>query len=632
MQDHPAAEAREPVAVSGAASGRTGSPSSVVRSLPRRKVSFSIADLSVALPRARHVHFEASILSTLMRLGVWLWSAARFVFGNLGDVLAGRDSEQRRAVRLRRIFEDCGGTFAKFGQLLSIRADILPYAYCAELSRMLDQSPPFPTSEAIAIIEKSLGRKLGEMFEAFDPEPIGSASISCVYQAELLDGKRVAVKVRRPGIGPLIAADLRALDWLLVMAETVTIITPGATRGFRQDLQSILFRELNFRTEARHTDLFRRRAERRGTDVTAPLIYFQYCSEEVMVSELVSGVWMWEIMAAVDSNDQDFLAKLRLQGIEPKSLASKLMLAMNREVHLEPFYHADPHPANLVVMPNNTICYIDFGAIGRFSTRSRKTFRELSHHMVKGDIGRMVNASIGLAGPLPPVDIEMIRRELTKVYADWVYTQKSRDAQWWERSMAQIWLRTMEVARQYNMPMSFETIQYFRAAFCYDSIVNRLNKDLDVAKEYRAFIREMARGARHRMRKRLKSRLFGPTDRDYLVVEELGDMGSQFMFQLQRSVEEPIVQFKNVVGKIAYIARLLMRLGYLIAAGFGIALLSDKVSRQWSGTGIDWDHVTSRFTSFGWVQLVAIAAALVVIRRIVIRLSTPDSRPDADRS
>ena len=622
MQESPSAEAQPQVPAR--------IQSTVLRPLPRRKVSFSIANLSVALPRARKVHFEANILRTLQRLMVWIWSALRFYFGNLRDVVTRRDTEERRAKRLRRIFEEAGGTFAKFGQQLSIRADVIPYAYCAELSRMLDQSQPFPTSEAVEIIERSLDRKLEDIFEAFDPEPIGSASISCVYQAQLRTGERVAVKVRRPNIGPLIAADLRALDWLLVLGETLTIITPGTTRSLRQDLQSILFRELNFRTEARYTDLFRRRAVKRRANVTAPQIFFKYCSEEVMVSELVSGVWMWEIMAAVDNDDQEFLAKIREQGIEPKSLASNLMLAMNREIHQEPFYHADPHPANLVVMPNNCICFIDFGAVGRFSTQSRKTFRELSHHMVKGDIGRMVNASLGLAGPLPPIDVDTIRRELTKVYADWVYTQKSRDAEWWERSMVQIWLRTMEIAQQYHMPMSFETIQYFRAAFSYDAIVNRLNKDLDVAKEYRSFLRQISREARHRMRRRMRNRLLGPTDGDFLAMEELGDLGSQMMFKVQRSVEEPIIQFRNVIGKIAYISRLIMRLGYIIVAGFGLVLLTDTIARQWFDSKVDWESIVSRFTSFGWVQLAAIAVLLVLIRRIVIRLGTPDSRPDAD--
>jgi predicted unusual protein kinase regulating ubiquinone biosynthesis (AarF/ABC1/UbiB family) len=131
---------------------------------------------------------------------------------------------------------------------------------------------------------------------------------------------------------PLIAADLRALDWMLIVAETLTVIPPGNARRFREDFETILFNEMNFRAEARYTDIFRRRAAKRKKDVTAPRVYFQYCTEEVMVSEFVSGVWMWELLAAVDSNDQQFLARVRRQGIEPKALASRIVRIMNREV------------------------------------------------------------------------------------------------------------------------------------------------------------------------------------------------------------------------------------------------------------------------------------------------------------
>src|SRR6478672_10919568 len=372
-------------------SGLTTSGLDIIRPMPRRRVSHSMDSVLVDLPRARRVVFKAGVIRPIGRLFVWLWGFLRFYFGNAFDALLRRSSDQRRAVRLRRVFEDAGATFAKLGQQLSMRADMLPYAYCAELGKMLDQAPAFPTQQAVEIIERNLGRPLSDVFEIFDPEPIGSASLACVYQAQLKTGEKVAVKGRRPGIGPLIAADLRALDWILILGETLTIIPPGVTRRFRQDFETILFKEMNFRAEARYTDIFRRRAAKRKKDVTAPRVYFQYCSEEVMVSELVSGVWMWELLAAVDTNDQEFLAKVRSIGIEPKSLASKLVVVMLREAQEELFFHADPHPANLVILPNNKICFIDFGAIGRFSTKTRKLFRELQYHMSKSDIGRIAN-------------------------------------------------------------------------------------------------------------------------------------------------------------------------------------------------------------------------------------------------
>ena len=609
----------------------TDGKSDVIRPMPRRKVSHSIGGALVTLPRARRVHFEAGVIRPIGRLFIWLWSLIRFYFGNLVDLLMRRASVERRAVRLRRVFEDAGPTFAKLGQQLSMRADMLPYAYCTELAKMLDQAPAFPTEQAIAIIERNLGRPLVDVFEIFDPQPIGAASLACVYQAQLKTGERVAVKVRRPGIGPLIAADLRAMDWLLIVAETLTIIPPGVTRRFREDFQTILFNEMNFRTEARYTDLFRRRAAKRKKGVTAPRVHFQYCSEEVMVSEFVSGVWMWELMAAVDSNDQAFLSRVRRIGIEPKALARKIVMIMNREVQEELFFHADPHPANLVVMPNNEICFIDFGAIGRFSTQTRKTLREFQHHMIRGDIGRMVNCALSLIGPLPPMDVERIRIEMEKIYADGVYAMNSRDAEWWEKSAAQGWLRFLEVSRQFSMPASFEAIQLFRTTFAYDAVVVRLHKDLDIIKVWEAYAREAAREARQRVQKSMRERRRGLTDMDYMAMEQFGDTMTQFAFQVQRNIENPIIHFRNIVGKIAYIASLVLKLGYLVAAAVGIGLIADAVARHWFGREIDWAWVLGNATTFGWLQLVLIAVLLVVIRRIVIRLGLPDTRLNADR-
>jgi predicted unusual protein kinase regulating ubiquinone biosynthesis (AarF/ABC1/UbiB family) len=599
--------------------------------MPRRRVSHSIGSAHVALPMARRVQFEAGIFRPIGRLFVWLWSLMPFYFGNLIDYLLRRGSIERRAARLRQVFEEAGPTFQKLGQQLSMRADLLPYAYCTELAKMLDQAPSFPTDQAIAIIERNLRKPLSDVFEVFDPTPIGSASLACVYQAQLRTGERVAVKVRRPGIGPLIAADLRAMDWLLILAETLTLIPPGGTRRFREDFQTILFGELNFRTEARYTDLFRRRAAKRKKGVTAPRVYFEHCTEEVMVSEFVSGVWMWELMAAVDSNDEEFLSKARRIGIEPKSLAHKLVLIMDREVHEELFFHADPHPANLVVMPNNGICFIDFGAIGRFSTKTRKTLRELQHHMVRGDIGRVVNCALSLIGPLPPTDVERIRVEMEKIYADGVFAMNSRDAEWWEKSAAQGWLRFLQVSRQFSIPASFEAIQLFRTTFAYDAVIIRLDKDIDLINAWRDCARQAAKEARLRVQRSMRQRLRGPTDADYMALEQFGDMTTQFVFQLQRNIETPIIHFRNIVGKIAYIASLVLKLGYLVAAAVGVGLIADFISRNWIGREIDWPSILERATTFGWVQLSLIAVVLVIIRRIVIRLNLPDTRLDPDR-
>jgi predicted unusual protein kinase regulating ubiquinone biosynthesis (AarF/ABC1/UbiB family) len=161
--------------------------------------------------------FQAGLVLSVRRLFVWLFGLSYFFGGVMLDKLRRQDSQRRQAVRLRRTFSRIGGTFIKFGQQMAVRVDLLPEVYCEELTRLLDRVDPFPTEIAIKSIESCLRQPLSEIFTIFDPEPIGAASIACVYQGVLKSGEKVAVKVRRPGIGSQFAADFRVLRWLFTI-------------------------------------------------------------------------------------------------------------------------------------------------------------------------------------------------------------------------------------------------------------------------------------------------------------------------------------------------------------------------------------------------------------------------------
>jgi ubiquinone biosynthesis protein len=603
----------------------------VVRPMPRRQPLRVVDTAPMNLPMAGREVFGAGAIWPLLRLFVWLWACIRFFGGIAGDRLHGRTSVQRSAVRLREVFDDAGVSFAKLAQQLSLRADLLPYAYCAELSKLLDRAQAIPTAEAIAIIERNLGRPLNEMFVAFDPEPIGSASLACVYQATLKSGEQVAVKVRRPGIGPLLAADLRALDWLLILAETLTLVRPGLTKQFRQELRTILMGELNFRAEARYTEMFRLRSETDAAGITSPRVYFQYCTDEVLVTELMSGLWMWELMAAVDRNDQKFLSNARSMGIEPGVVARRLMHSAHRVVLEHNFFHADPHPANLVVLPDSRICFIDFGAVGRFSTETRNTWRELQYHMKNRDIERMVECSVRLAGRLPPMDIDAANESMKEIYADWVRAVSSTDAEWWERSTAQNWLRYVNVASEFGIPVSLETLQFFRATLLYDSIIMRLDKEIDPVREFTVYARAAAKDARRRVHKSAQKRLSGPTGMDSLRIEQLADTATQFAFRLQRTVENPIRHFRNIAGKISYALTMLLRLAYVTVVLGGFGLVADFIAERWFGRKISWSAILESAASVDWFGIVILLVAVVIIRNMLARVSAPDRQPSSER-
>src|SRR5262249_11535949 len=146
----------------------------------------------------------------------------------------------RQAVRLREIVERIGGTAIKAGQQMAMRVDLVPFCFGAELSKMLDRVPPMKTADAVDLIERQLGRPLDRVFAAFDPEPVGSASVACVYQAITHGGDKVAIKVRRPGVGAMFAADCAALAVVMDTLEMLTIVRDGFSASFLYEFRTML--------------------------------------------------------------------------------------------------------------------------------------------------------------------------------------------------------------------------------------------------------------------------------------------------------------------------------------------------------------------------------------------------------
>jgi len=528
----------------------------VIGPLPRRKqIHQGDPDSAGMPPMAKAIQFRASGRRAFGRLGVWLWVALRFFAGNLLDRVRQLDSDQRRAVRFRMLLEGMGPAFVKIGQQLSIRADVLPYAYCEELSKLLEVGvQPFPAEQAMAAIERVTGRPVVETFAVFDPTPIGSASVSCVYQAVLPTGERVAVKVRRPGIGEAFAADLKALDWLLRLAELVGLIHPGMTTNLRTDLKNMLFEELNYWLEARYTELFARRAKTQNQwHLQAPKVYFELSGEDVLVTEYVAGVFLGEVLGAIDRGDEVALREIKAKGIDPIILAQRMTRAFSWQALEGLLFHADPHPGNVVVQSNNNLVFIDFGSCGRFPSKMKRLWMQLQEAAEREDVGAMVENAVGFLEPLPPMDVDAFRKQLEALFWDWLCAKKSKHSEWWERCTGHLWLKTIDIVQHYNVPMTIDTLRLFRAAFLYDSIAMRLWNGLDISKEYVAYSKEHGMRTRRDVRRRMKRFLKdGPTDTQYLGVEAMTDLGRQLVNRVQRYLDNPEHRFTDMLGKAAF--------------------------------------------------------------------------------
>jgi ubiquinone biosynthesis protein len=498
----------------------------------------------------RQLNWNANIFQTFSRLVIYGFGGLRWAFGILWDKLLRRDTMERRAVRLRETIERIGGSAVKVGQQMAMRIDLLPYEYTVELTKMLDRMPTFPTRYAIERIEAVMGKPLLEVFEAFDPVPIGSASVACVFQAFLKNGDRVAVKVRRPGIGVKFVADCNALAAVLQFLEFFTIIRPGLSRNFVYEFRSMLMEELDFRKEARYTELFRSGVKKHMKHINAPRIYFELSSEDVMVSEFVGGVWMRELIAAVEKNDTQALELLRAEGIHPELVAKRLLRTNQFGVFENVLFHADPHPSNVVIQRNSELVFIDFGSSGAYTTKERNNWRQLSHYHDKADIGRMVQAALAVLEPLPPIDIDEFSKRVEGIFWQDLYAFRSKHTEWWERTSAKIWIRFLTLAREYNIPLNLNTLKMIRSTLLYETIAARLYPEVDAYKEHRIYNNTAGKRARKRVHARVLKFLFkGPSNENYLAIEQLADMANRTTYLAQRWLDSPPFQFSNLVDK-----------------------------------------------------------------------------------
>jgi ubiquinone biosynthesis protein len=498
---------------------------------------------------------------------------AYFYFGVLRNrvrIKNGRERMRTDAVRFRKLLEQLGGVLIKVGQQMSQRPDLLPPEYCDELENLLHEIPTkIDETYVVEAIERQAGKPLQEVFSEFDFEPVGSASVSCVYNATLRrGGDRVAVKIRRPRIQEEFTADLMAVDWVLSWAEILTLWRPGMTGNLKRELKDLLLEELDFRREARHQELFRRYHKRRKKlNVTAPKIYYRYSGEEVMVSEFVTGRKVKDIIAAMDRNDEEYMAALAEDGIDPKRIAKQLARSRYYSFHECPLFHGDPHPGNIIIQPNNRVVMIDFGACGVFSERDRNLMWQMNYYYSKDDVGGMVNMVLSIMEPIPPVPgINQFRKELLDAWWTGFYGIKSKHAAWWERTSFRLWLRYFELIRKYQIPIPRNMVRMIRATLLYDTVAARLYGKINVFKEFERYSAGVAARARKRiLRSAIRQLLRGPDDSTYLRIQQISNVGSGILYRVQKWLDDPDFSLSRLAGKVYYAFIMLMK--FLFAGG-----------------------------------------------------------------
>ena len=261
----------------------------------------------------------------------------------------------------RAMLEDLGPSFVKIGQTLSTRSEILPKAYCDELAKLQTECDPLPFEQILAALDEIYGDARGDVFDAIDPTPLGSASLAQVHKARLATGETVAVKIQRPGVKATMAQDI---DIMRMVARQASRFMKDEQmldlRDVVEELWATFLEETDFAREAANLEEFARLNEDVAF-IDCPKVYPELCGEYVLVMEYVDGI---PIMA-VD--------RLREAGYDLEEIGQKILDNYATQILDHGFFHADPHPGNLLIR-NGKIVYIDLGIMGRLSPRDRAGF------------------------------------------------------------------------------------------------------------------------------------------------------------------------------------------------------------------------------------------------------------------
>lgn len=308
------------------------------------------------------------------------------------------------AERLCQVLIDLGPTFVKIGQFLSTRADLLPPNLITELEKLQDTVPPFPSEEAIDVIESELGQSIHQLFKHFEREPLAAASLGQVHGAILHTGEHVAVKVQRPDIATLIETDLAVLADLAALAQERTLI------GEQYDLNELawefsttLRRELDYKREGRNAERFRR-IFADSDYVVIPTVYWDYTSNRVLTTQRFYGVKINQVQ------------ELKEKGIDPVILSRNSTQVIFQEI-FSGFFHADPHPGNFFALEGERIGAVDFGQVGIMDREMTRQVMFMVSGIIDRDPDKSLRALVGL-GMIERQEIDSAVRRDMQLFID----------------------------------------------------------------------------------------------------------------------------------------------------------------------------------------------------------------------
>ena len=380
--------------------------------------------------------------------------------------------------KMRLVCEELGPTFVKFGQILSNRPDLVPLELTFELEKLQDNVPPMASEKAKNVVETELKDKVENLFAWFDPEPFASASMAQVHKATLHSGKRIALKIQRSDIQDVITEDIRVMYKVAdVLEKRMPSLKSFDPIGLVENFEDSILKEIDFINESVNVQRFYNNLK---NDMSldqfaeAPMVYPEFTTSRVLALEYISGIKI------------DQLQKLESKKYDVKVIATRLAISYFKQIFEYGFFHADPHPGNLFVLPNGHICYLDFGMMGSMLPRDISVFAKLFIAITEKDIKLIIQALQELSNNIPIKDMRALEFDIN----EFVEKYYVRDIH--ENEMSTILLELKDIIMAHGLKVPIYFFLFARSLVSLEGVINKLNPELEQFEIVKPYLRKNA--------------------------------------------------------------------------------------------------------------------------------------------
>ena len=421
----------------------------------------------------RVLHIQAVLAKHLLAYAVtqhgarWPWLARRLQ----PEAVPGPE-------RVRMVFEEIGGTFIKLGQMLALQPDILPLEYCNALFKLLDSIDPFEFEAVEQSFQAQFGKSPMDIFDRFNCEPIATASIGQVYIAYLGEDK-VAVKVQRPSVKEDFAGDIQLMRITIRLIQGLHLKPMYWMLEPLSEFVSWTSEELDFHFEARYMKQLRDNAQDNSQEYV-PFVVSQLTTSNILTIEFLEGITLLNYIRALEIYDEGLIERLGAWGFDPDQFARNIVDNFLNDAFRYGMFHADLHPANLMILRDSVVGYIDFGITGVISPYLRHHLVELTLAYSRGDLEGMYTAFFKVSALTTESDIDGFRRGLHMMAGEW-YTIQGRERHML-KNITLVMLDLLKLSRQTNVWPERDVIKYIRSAIAIDGLITRFAPTFDVGK------------------------------------------------------------------------------------------------------------------------------------------------------